>query len=164
MTKLAWAALQVVEVVDVLLPRNRRSYNDMCAPSLLPAPLVAPGKIMCRLSTHAFTLSTRHIVFELFDTDLNHMIRSETCYDMTHRRWVLYQVRLPSLLPTPSLSPSYPAVGLTLSGLQILQGLAHMHSADVFHRDLVRPPACRTAPARMPLGLRRALRRNRATS
>lgn len=35
----------------------------------------------------------RHIVFELFDTDLNHMIRSETRYDMTHRRWVLYQVR-----------------------------------------------------------------------
>lgn len=37
----------------------------------------------------------RHIVFELFDTDLNHMIRSETRYDMTHRRWVLYQVRFP---------------------------------------------------------------------
>ena len=36
---------------------------------------------------------SRHIVFELFDTDLNHMIRSETRYDMTHRRWVLYQVR-----------------------------------------------------------------------
>ena len=138
MTKLARAALQVVEVVDVLLPRNRRSYNDMCAPSLLPAPLVAPRqKIMCRVSTHAFTLSARHIVFELFDTDLNHMIRSETCYDMTHRRWVMYQVRLPPLPPF-----SYPAVGVThaVNGLQILQGLAHMHSADVFHRDLVRPP------------------------
>ena len=145
MTKLARAALQVVEVVDVLLPRNRRSYNDMCAPSLLPAPLVAPRqKIMCRVSTHAFTLSARHIVFELFDTDLNHMIRSETCYDMTHRRWVMYQVRLPPLPPF-----SYPAVGVThaVNGLQILQGLAHMHSADVFHRDLVRPP-CPAAPRR----------------
>ena len=145
MTKLARAALQVVEVVDVLLPRNRRSYNDMCAPSLLPAPLVAPRqKIMRRVSTHAFTLSARHIVFELFDTDLNHMIRSETCYDMTHRRWVMYQVRLPPLPPF-----SYPAVGVThaVNGLQILQGLAHMHSADVFHRDLVRPH-CPAAPRR----------------
>ena len=37
------------------------------------------------------------------------MIRSETRYDMTHRRWVLYQ---------------------------ILQGLKHMHSVNVYHRDL----------------------------
>ena len=144
MTKLARAALQVVEVVDVLLPRNRRSYNDMCAPSLLPAPLVAPRqKIMCRVSTHAFTLSARHIVFELFDTDLNHMIRSETCYDMTHRRWVMYQVRLSPPPPPVQLSSRTHAV----NGFQILQGLAHMHSADVFHRDLVRPP-CPAAPRR----------------
>jgi serine/threonine protein kinase len=68
-----------VAVEDVLLPRNRKSFNDI------------------------------HIVFELFDTDLNHMIRSETQYDMTHRRWILYQ---------------------------ILQGLKHMHSVDVYHRDL----------------------------
>jgi len=69
----------VVAVEDVLLPRNPKSFNDI------------------------------HIVFELFDTDLNHMIRSETRYDMTHRRWVLYQ---------------------------ILQGLKHMHSVNVYHRDL----------------------------
>ena len=148
MTKLARAALQVVEVVDVLLPRNRRSYNDMCAPSLLPAPLVAPRqKIMCRVSTHAFTLSARHIVFELFDTDLNHMIRSETCYDMTHRRWVMYQVRFPSLLPPSPPVQLFSRWTHAVNGLQILQGLAHMHSADVFHRDLVRPP-CPAAPCR----------------
>jgi hypothetical protein len=95
-------------VEDVLLPRNRKSYNDMCAQPLshlvivqidtwcfvrgliqrVPLLLPLPAFCSCDLSPRY-----RHIVFELFDTDLNHMIRSETRYDMTHRRWVLYQVR-----------------------------------------------------------------------
>jgi mitogen-activated protein kinase 1/3 len=37
------------------------------------------------------------------------MIFSETKYDMTHRRWIMFQV---------------------------MRGLAHMHKAGVFHRDL----------------------------
>lgn len=37
------------------------------------------------------------------------MIRSETKYDESHRRWIVYQV---------------------------LHGLRHMHSAGVIHRDL----------------------------
>ena len=54
----------------------------------MPLPRVCCNR--CR----ALSPDDRHIVFELFDTDLNHMIRSETRYDMTHRRWVLYQVRV----------------------------------------------------------------------
>ena len=161
MTKLARAALQVVEVVDVLLPRNRRSYNDMCAPSLLPAPLVAPRqKIMCRVSTHAFTLSARHIVFELFDTDLNHMIRSETCYDMTHRRWVMYQVRLPPLPPF-----SYPAVGLTLStACRSCKGWRTCTPRMSSTATWCDPPALPHRAARHAAETEGGSRRNRATS
>lgn len=48
----------IIAVEDVLLPKDPKTFNDV------------------------------HIVFELFDTDLSHMIRSETQYDESHRRWI----------------------------------------------------------------------------
>ncbi len=52
----------IIGVVDVLLPQQRTSFDDI------------------------------YIVFELLDTDLAHMIRSKTKYDETHRQWLIYQL------------------------------------------------------------------------
>lgn len=69
----------IIGVRDVLLPRSPLTFDDI------------------------------YIVFDLFDTDLNQMIRSKTVYDISHRRWIMYQ---------------------------ILHGMQHVHAAGVFHRDL----------------------------
>jgi mitogen-activated protein kinase 1/3 len=50
-----------------------------------------------------------YIVTELLDTDLSHLIKSKTKYEDVHIRWILFQ---------------------------LLNGLQHIHSANVFHRDL----------------------------
>ena len=52
----------IIGVVDVLLPQQRTTFDDI------------------------------YIVFELLDTDLAHMIRSKTKYDETHRQWLIYQL------------------------------------------------------------------------
>ena len=70
---------RIVELKSVALPIGRTSFDDL------------------------------HMVFDLFDTDLDKMIRSATRYDESHVKWISYQV---------------------------LQGLEHMHSAGVIHRDL----------------------------
>jgi serine/threonine protein kinase len=70
---------KIISVENVLLPRDAKTFNDV------------------------------HIVFELFDTDLSHMIRSETRYDESHRRWIIYQT---------------------------LHAMRHIHAAGVIHRDL----------------------------
>jgi serine/threonine protein kinase len=55
------------------------------------------------------TFSDLHLVFDLAACDLAKMVRSETNFDETHRRWIVYQ---------------------------ILQGLEYMHSRGVIHRDI----------------------------
>ena len=50
-----------------------------------------------------------YIVTELLDTDLSHLIKSKTTYEDVHVRWILFQ---------------------------LLNGLQHLHTANVYHRDL----------------------------
>jgi serine/threonine protein kinase len=52
----------LVAIKGVLLPRSRGFFNEV------------------------------FVVFELFDSDLSQMIRSQTKYDVTHRRWIMFQM------------------------------------------------------------------------
>jgi len=69
----------IIQVEDVLVPQRRQQFNDV------------------------------FIVFELMDADLAHLIKSETRYDDSHIRWIMYQ---------------------------LLLAVQYVHSSGVIHRDL----------------------------
>ena len=106
-TKKMFAVKHIHRVFDarrdtVRVLREVRLLRELRHPNL-----VALQKLMCPVNTSTF--NDIFVVLELLDTDLAQMINSATVYDLSHRRWVLFQ---------------------------LLRGLSHIHAAGVVHRDI----------------------------